>query len=68
MVFSEMSPPDNTPCSKHYAVKMNWLWEQIHKHRTKLKKADTKDQEGNMSTNMRSQIIFEYLCNAIMGW
>lgn len=45
------SPPQHTPCSKHYAIKTNWFREQIIACRIEVLKIDRKEQRGNVFTN-----------------
>ncbi len=68
LVLVETLPPQFTPRSKHYAIKMIWFWEQIVQRKIKLLKIDTVEQLGDLFTKGLPRATFEYLRGKFMGW
>ena len=68
LVLAETLPPQFTPQSKYYAIKMVWFREEIHKRGIKLLKIETVEQLGDMFTKGLPRVTFEYLRSRIMGW
>ncbi len=67
LILAEMSPPQFTPRSKHYAIKTIWFREQIIARGIKLLKIDTVEQLGDIFTKGLAQATFEYLQKRLMG-
>eukprot|EP00804_Cyclotella_cryptica_P030032 CCRYP_016931-RB/>CCRYP_016931-RB protein AED:0.13 eAED:0.13 QI:0/-1/0/1/-1/0/1/0/99 len=68
LVLAETLPPQFTPRSKHYAIKMIWFHEQIVKRKIKLVKIDTVEQLGDLFTKGLTRVTFEYLRQRLLGW
>jgi len=68
LVLVETLSPQFTTRSKHYAIKTNWLHEQIVLRGIKLLKIDTVKQQGDIFTQGLPRAIFEYLRKKHMGW
>jgi hypothetical protein len=67
-VLAKTMPPQFTPQSKYYSIKIMWFCKEIHKHCTQLLKIDTVKQQGDIFTKGLPQAAFEYLWNKIIGW
>jgi hypothetical protein len=61
LVLAETIPPQFTPRSKYYAIKMVWFREEIQKRGVKLFKIETVEQLGHIFTKRLAQATFEYL-------
>ncbi len=61
LVLVNTKPLQNTPQSKHYAIKTNWFREQIITLGIEVVKIDTKDQLGDVFTKSLPQVTFEHL-------
>ena len=68
LVLAETLPPQFTPRSKHYVIKMIWFREQIVKRGIKLFKIDTAEQLGDLFTKPLTKVVFEYHRKKLMGW
>ena len=68
LILAETLPPQFTPRSKHYAIKMIWFREEIVNRGIKLVKIDTVEQLGDMFTKGLPSATFEYLRKKLMGW
>ena len=68
LILAETLPPQFTPQSKHYAIKMVWFREKIVTRGIFLVKIDTFEQLGDMFTKGLGKVPFEYLHKKIMGW
>ena len=68
LVLAETLPPQFTPRSTHYAIKMIWFCEQIVKRKIKLVKIDTVEQLGDLFTKGLTRVTFEYLRRKLLGW
>ena len=68
LVLVQTIPPQFTPRSKCYAIKMVWFHEEIHKHGIHLLKIDTFDQVGDILMKGLPRATFEYLLRKMMGW
>jgi hypothetical protein len=61
LVLAKTLPPQFTPQSKYYAIKMIWFCEEIHKHCVQLLTMNTVIQLGEIFTKGVTQVTFEYL-------
>jgi hypothetical protein len=69
LVLAKTLPPQFTPQSKYYAIKMIWFREDIFfKRNVQLLKIDTVKQLGDIFTKGLTCVVFEYLRKKIMGW
>ncbi len=68
LVLMKTLPPQFTPWSKYYAIKMSWFCEEIRKRRVQLLKIDTVKQVEDIYTKGLTQVMFECLQNKIIGW
>jgi hypothetical protein len=67
LVLAKALPPQFTPRSKYYTIKMIWFHDEIHKHCILLLKIDTVKQLGDIFTKGLVQVTFEYLWKKIIG-
>jgi hypothetical protein len=67
-VLAKTLPPQFTPLSKYYAIKMIWFCKEIHKRCVQLLKINTVKQLGDIFTKSLTQVMFEYLWNKIIRW
>ncbi len=68
LVLAKTLPPQFTPRSKYYAIKISWFCEEIFKRDTQLNNIDTVKQLGDIYTKGLTRVVFEYLQKKIMGW
>jgi hypothetical protein len=68
LILATMPPPQFTPHSKHYAVKINWWHEKIIVKKINVTPIETRLQKGDIFTKMPSQVILEFLWNLPQGW
>jgi hypothetical protein len=68
LVLAKTLPPQFTPRSKHYASKMIWCREEIHKRCIKLLKINSVKQLGDVFTKGLVQVTFEYLRKKLISW
>ncbi len=61
------TPPQFTHHSKHYAIKTNWVYEQIIAHNIKVMEINIKEQLGGIFNKLIPEIILKYCCKKIMG-
>ena len=66
-VLSETLPPQFTPHSKYYAIKIIWFRERIIKRKIKLFKIDTLEKIGDLFVNGLFSKAFEYPRKKLMG-
>ena len=59
-----------TLCSKHYAIKYHWFWEQLHNgpRKIELVKIASAEQLGDIFTKGLTWVLFEGLRKKLMGW
>ena len=50
-----------TLCSKHYAIKYHWFWEQLHNgpRKIELVKIASAEQLGDIFTKGLTRVLFE---------
>ena len=68
IVLAKMIPPEFTPRSKFFHLETIWFREQIHQRNIKLVKVETKEQLGDIFTNVLTKVAFEYLMMKLCGW
>ena len=68
LILAETVPPQFTPRSKHYAVKMQWFREQLIERAILVVKIATTEQLGDLFTKCLPIPQFEYLRKQLMGW
>ena len=68
LVLMETIPPQFTPQSKYYAIKMVWFPEKRHKCGIKLLKIETLEQLDGIFTKELARSTCEYLQKRMMGW
>ncbi len=68
LVLAETIPPQFTPRSKYYAIKMVWYREEIQRCGVKLLKIETLGQLGDIFTKRSARATFEYLRKKMMAW
>ncbi len=67
LILMNTKPPQYTHRSKHYAIKTNWIREQIQARGIVVVKIDTKEQKGDIFT--KSPLVqFVYLRRLILVW
>jgi hypothetical protein len=68
LVLMKTLPPQHTPQSKYYAIKMIWFCKEIHECHAQLLKIDTVEQLGDIFTKGLTQVTFEYPQKKIIRW
>ena len=68
LILTKMLPPQSTPRSKHYAIKMHWFREQLILRKISIVSCPTLEQLGDIFTKCIPQAQFEYLHKKLMGW
>ncbi len=68
LILADTLPPQYTPWSKHYHIKIIWFRELIKKLKIRLVKIETVKQLGDIFTKARPRVQFEYLRKNLMGW
>jgi hypothetical protein len=68
LILATTPPPQFTPPSKHYAIKIKWWREKIIEKKINVVPIKTRLQKGDIFTKMPSQVILEFLWNLLQGW
>ncbi len=68
LILVTTPPPQFTPHSKHYAIKIIWFCEKIIEYNIKVNPIKTRLQLGNIFTKMPPQVTFEFVSNLLQGW
>ena len=66
LILAETLPPQNSPHTKHYALKTIWFCED--KVRRELVRIKTVKQLVDMLTKALLRVTFGYLRSKLMGW
>ena len=68
LILATTLPPQFTPPSKHYAIKIIWFCEKIIEKKIKVAPIETRLQMGDIFTKIPSQVTFEFLRSLLQGW
>jgi hypothetical protein len=68
LVLEKTLPPQFTPRSKYYTIKMILFYKEIHRQNIHLLKIDTIKQLGDIFTKSLARVPFEYLWMKIIEW
>ena len=67
-ILANTLPPQYTPRSKFYALKMHWFRQECFSRGIIIQKIATTEQLGDILTKCLPQATFEYLRKKLMGW
>ena len=68
LILANLKPPQTTPQSKFYAIKLHWSREQLVLNQIEIKKVNTEYQKADLWTKPFTKEKFEQLRLLVCGW
>ena len=68
MILARLEPGQNTPRSKHYAVKMHWFQSHLSPSHLWVERIDTSIQQADIMTKALTREVFERIRKLLCGW
>lgn len=68
LTLARLEPGQNTPRSKHYAVKVHWFRSHLAPNRVVVERIDTSIQRADVMTKALTTVVFQKIWKLLCGW